>query len=315
MFWKIKIVAIILILSSCQQEQRDERSGKILTTDVDQTVYLIEANHLKEIVDHPNIKLIDFRKQSFYEQEHMTGALNIWRSDIEDSTFPYGGMMASPLQMETLLSSLGITNEDTLIIYDDNGLCDAARLWWILQNYDFTNVKLLNGGLTAWKDINGVVTIERPAFQKTDFKITPTPSMKYYLSKENIKDALDGDIIILDTRTPDEFSGKRQKNGAAKGGRIPKSINIDWSESVNYSGNKRFKSIEELESIYSQFTSNKEDTLIVYCHSGVRSAHTTFVLTQMLGYQNVKNYDGSWAEWSYFDDLVFIQDSITTLID
>ena len=87
------------------------------------------------------IKILDFRKSEFYKKEHIKGALNIWRTDLEDASYPYKGMMAGKEQMETLLGRLGVNKSDTIIIYDDNGLCDSSRLWWILQNYDFTNVE------------------------------------------------------------------------------------------------------------------------------------------------------------------------------
>ncbi|MFT7234251.1 MAG: thiosulfate/3-mercaptopyruvate sulfurtransferase, partial [Cyclobacteriaceae bacterium] len=225
------------------------------------------------------------------------------------------GMMASPTQIENLFSRLGIGANDTLIVYDDNGLCNAARLWWILQNYNFTNVKLFHGGLDVWKENNGSVTSEIPKIKDTVFKLTETPSMKYHISKEEMLNTLNAGVVILDTRSLDEFSGKRQKKGASKAGRIPKSIHIDWAETIDYNGSKKIKSIQELNAIYSHMNVSKEDPVIVYCHSGMRSAHTTFVLTQLLGYKNVKNYDGSWTEWSSFENLPFEKDSLTTIIN
>ena len=111
------------------------------------------------------------------------------------------------------------------------------------------------------------------------------------------------------------LKGKQQKTGAAKAGRIPNSVCIDWSLAIHYNDDKKIKSIEELEQVYSVLGISKSDPIIVYCHSGVRSAHTTFILTQLLGYKNVKNYDGSWTEWSHFNDLPTEQDSITTLLN
>ncbi len=311
MNWKIKIVLFLLILSACESDKVNKVENKILGEELIKKDYLIEIDEYIRIAKQPNIKLLDFRKKEAYDKEHIEGALNIWRTDIEDISYPYNGMMASRSQIETLFSNLGIATNDTIIIYDDNGLCNATRLWWLLQNYDFSNLKLLQGGLSEWKANNGLVTTEIPSIQKAIFKLTDRPSMKYYVSKEEVQKALNTNTVILDTRTLDEFSGKRQKKGAAKGGRINNSIHIDWAEAIDYNGDKKTKSLEELESIYSQLQIEKDAPVIVYCHSGVRSAHTTFVLTQLLNYTNVKNYDGSWTEWSYFDDLPSKKDSAT----
>ena len=306
MSWRISIMLFLLIISACKHEKANDFE-KVEAT------YLIEANELKGIAQQPNIKIIDFRKKEIYENEHIVGALNIWRSDIEDSSYPYSGIMASKTQIESLFGQLGITTDDTLIVYDDNGLCEASRLWWILQNYDFKNIKLLHGGISEWKSNNGQVTTEIPKVNTAIFKLNKDPKMQYYVSKEQVSDALNSNVVILDTRTSEEFSGKRQKKGATKAGRIPNSIHIDWAQTINYNGNKHLKSLKELEIIYSELNIKKNDSIIVYCHSGVRSAHTTFVLTQLLGYKHVKNYDGSWTEWSYFNDLPIKGESITLI--
>jgi thiosulfate/3-mercaptopyruvate sulfurtransferase len=303
---KISLVVFLIGLLSCQEE---DTTTDALQFEID---YLIEISELLRIKDNPSVKILDFRKAKFYLEEHITGALNVWRTDVEDTSYAYGGMMASKLQIESLFSELGINSNDTIVIYDDNGLCDSARLWWLLQNYNFTNVKLVHGGITDWKLNNGTVSHIIPTVKKTVFKLPENSSRKYFISKAEVLKSLHSKVIILDTRTDDEYSGKHQKKGAFKGGRIPNSKSIDWSKAVDYNSNKKFKSIDELRSIYSRFGA-KEDTIIVYCHSGVRSAHTTFVLTQLLGYENVKNYDGSWTEWSYFDELPFEQDSLTIL--
>ena len=306
MSWKISIILYLLIISACKHEKANDFKKVEVT-------YLIEANELKGIAQQPNIKIIDFRKKEIYENEHIVGALNLWRTDIEDTSYTYSGIMASKTQIESLFGQLGIATDDTIIVYDDNGLCEASRLWWILQNYDFKNIKLLHGGISEWKSNNGQVTTQIPKVNTAVFKLTKHPKMQYYVSKEQVSDALNSNVVILNTRTSEEFSGKRQKKGATKAGRIPNSIHIDWAETINYNGNKHLKSLKELEIIYSELNIKKNDSIIVYCHSGVRSAHTTFVLTQLLGYKHVKNYDGSWTEWSYFNDLPINGNNITLI--
>lgn len=306
---------LLLAFTACKDKVKDEVVTIEKANEHTEFNYLIEVDELQKIAKEPNIKILDFRKSDFYANEHIEGAMNIWRTDIENASYSYNGMMPGREQMETLFSGLGINTSNTIIIYDDNALVDSSRLWWILQNYDFTNVRLLNGGISAWKAQNGAISTETPVTTKANFKLSDMPSMKYHISKEKMIQAVANKTIIVDARTDDEYSGKRQKEGATKGGRIPNSILIDWAEAVNYNGDKKIKSIEDLEKIYSRLGASKDDTIIAYCHSGVRSAHTTFVLTQMLGYKNVKNYDGSWTEWSQFNDLPSVQDSLTTIIE
>lgn len=303
----LRISALLLFMLSftCKKE-------KIAALNPVKPNYLIEATELKLIQADSSIKIIDFREKEFYNKEHIEGALQMWRTDIEDTTYAYSGMMASPKKIEILFGNLGINSNDTIVIYDDNGLCEASRLWWILQNYNFKNVKMLHGGIESWKKIVGEVTKKTPKIKRSIFKLYGEPKMQYYISKEELLKALDNNVVLLDTRTFDEFSGIQQKKGAAKSGRIPNSIHVDWAESINFNGDHRLKPIESLENFYhKKLNINKNDSIILYCHSGVRSAHTTFVMTQLLGYKNVKNYDGSWIEWSHFNNLPFINNSLT----
>ncbi len=310
---KISLVVALLLFWNCKEKSESATITSEELDTVESSRYLIETESLLQVVAASSMKIIDLRKPEIYSKGHIEGALNIWRPAIEDSSYAYRGMIAGKEQIEVLFGDLGISNNDTIVIYDDNGMCDATRLWWVLQNYDFTNVKLFNGGFTAWKMANGRTSMEVPQIQKTTFNLPENPSMRYMSSKENMEEAILGQTIILDTRTEDEYSGKRQKNGAMRGGRIPKSILIDWTTAINYEGNKKLKPLDELERIYERFIPSKNDTVMVYCHSGVRSAHTTFVLTQLLGYENVKNYDGSWTEWSHFENLPIEKDSSTTV--
>lgn len=304
---KISLLLVVFVSLSCKK-------ATINNDDSTQLNYLINANELVSVINQKNIKIIDFREKEVYDKEHITDAIHLWRTDIEDTSYPYNGMMPSAKQLETLFGSLGISNEDTLIVYDDNDLCEAARLWWILQNYDFKNIKMLQGGIEAWKAVNGKVTHEVSEKATTEFTLSKNPSMKYVVSKEEVFNALSKNVVLVDTRSFDEFSGKQQKKGASKAGRIPNSIHIDWAEAINFHGNQELKSIETLAEFYAKkLKLSKNDSIILYCHSGVRSAHTTFVLTQLLGYKNVKNYDGSWIEWSYFNDLPFTNNSLTTI--
>lgn len=314
----IIILGLSILSCSKTKEKIDKTTTSVIEAEVNtyfNSEHVIESEKLLSILTQSNIKIIDFRQPEHYRNDHIKNAINIWRTDIEDASYPYKGMMAKKVQIETLFSKLGIKNNDTLILYDDRGACDAARLWWVLKNYGFESVMVLNGGLQAWEKAGGIVTKEIPSVTPSGFKLPTQSPFELWISKEEIMKILvsDKNAFIFDTRTTDEFSGKRQKTGAYKGGRIPKSIRIDWASTVDYHKTQKFKSLKELEQIYSDIGASKNDMIITYCHSGVRSAHTTFVLTELLGYKNVKNYDGSWVEWSYFDELPFEKDSVTVL--
>lgn len=313
MNWKNSFLILCIVFSSCKEDEKKKVEPSHIEIG-EPFSYLIEATDLQKIYKNDYIKIIDFRKKEAYQNEHISEAINIWRKDIEDPKQHYGGVMATKEQIEKLFTGLGIRNEDTLVIYDDNGLCDSARLWWVLQNYDFKNVRLLHGGIDAWKLVNGPTSQKDTKFAVSKFTLPSPNSARLYASKEDVLQALRDSVFILDTRTIDEFSGKRKKEGAYRGGRIPSSKLIHWAEAINEDDDKRLKSVTELIEIYSSLNLSKDDPIIVYCHSGVRSAHTTFVLTQLLGYTDVKNYDGSWTEWSYFHHLPKQKDSITTIL-
>lgn len=315
MNWKISTFILLFILGvSCkQQEESPKENNAIIHV---QKTPLVEAEVLKSNLDNLEYTIVDFRKPEQFKKGHLPNAINIWRNDIENPNFPYKGVIASKEQLEKLFSKLSIKNEDTLLIYDDRGLCDAARLWWVLNTYNFTKVKLLNGGLQAWQKGGGQVTTAIQTRGLSNFKLPANNKTPHYISKEELSKVLkrNSDWTFIDTRTHDEYSGKRQKLGASKAGRIPNSSFLDWSEAVDYEGTMKFKSLEELAQLYNKLGVAKNDTIVTYCHTGVRSAHTTFVLTQLLGYKNVKNYDGSWVEWSYYRDLPIKKDSSTVIL-
>ncbi len=317
MSWNISSFMLFLVLCfSCQMQdrKRDDWPSTVPTTTSSyaSTKHLIEVEELVQIIHNKQVKVIDFRKTKAYDKEHLEGAINIWRSDIESHTFPYKGMIAQKDSLEALFSKLGIKQEDLLVVYDDKGSCDAARFWWVLQQYDYEAVKILNGGLKAWKSNGGKVHHAPTSYRPSVFRFPNPASNRFAVSSKEMMALLTpkAKTIILDTRTRDEYSGKRQKNGASYGGRIPRSRHIDWVEAVDYEGTQKFKTKAELERIYSRLAASKDHPIVAYCHTGVRSAHTTFVLTQLLGYKNVRNYDGSWCEWSYFDDFPFERDSV-----
>lgn len=308
---RIILFSLVLFISCIQkQEKKAQKQNK-----ASDSTKLIEVEELLNNTPRKNIKIIDFRTNEEYRKGHIPGALNIWRNDIEDKTMDYKGMMAQKEVIETLFSNKGISNDDQLIIYDDKGSPDASRLWWMLKYYGFHNVKLLNGGLSSWKKINGEISQETREINPTKFRLPKTLNNELVINKEEVLQLikLESDHVkLIDARTLNEFNGSTLKQGAFKSGRIPKSKHIDWAVAIDFGKTNTFKSPSMLKEIYRDYDIKENDTIIVYCHSGVRSAHTTFVLTELLGYKNVKNYDGSWIEWSYYN-LPVINENSTIL--
>jgi len=257
---------------------------------------LIEAHALANIIYEDSVVVVDMRKPEDYQKGHIPGAVNIWRTDIQTDTLPYTGMIASKHQIETLLGNLGISNNHFLIIYDDKASCDAARLWWALDFYGFERSALLDGGIKAWQQVGQLTNLKTQRSVK-NFSFPENYSSSRFVDLEALKTQYkDTNMVIIDSRTLDEYHGYYKKTGAYDSGRIPGSVHIDWAVNVDFE-TQQFKSIKDIKANYNLIDSLA--TIAVYCHSGVRSAHTTFVLTQLLGFKHVKNYDGSWTEWSY----------------
>ncbi len=266
---------------------------------------LVSAEQAKKIMEtEKNVVVIDTRSSAHFMGGHIPGAQNMWRPAMgaEKDEYPFGGMRASKEKMEKELGKMGVNSDTYVLIYDAKADYDAARLWWVLDIYGFHNVSLIDGGVDGWKAAG--FDFQRGFGDKAveqEFKFKEREDYSKLASLDDVKGAAETkETPIIDTRSTAEHEGTTTKKGAFRPGRIPSEIFIPWETAVNYEGDKTFKSVEELEKIYGEF---EDGGAIAYCQSGVRSAHTTFVLTQLLGYEGVKNYDGSWIEWSYHKEL------------
>ncbi|MCH2223648.1 MAG: sulfurtransferase, partial [Crocinitomicaceae bacterium] len=248
--------------------------------------------------------IIDCRKPELYANGHIEGSFNVDRPDIADSNIAYGGMMISRVEIAKMLSSFGALSSDHIYLYDDKGGCDATRLWWILYTYGHRNTTVLDGGFTKWKQLGYPVSKKATKTSPSDFQFSHTQDNHLKATMNDVKTAIkDPNTVLLDTRTWEEYLGTMLKDGAYRKGRIPTSVYANWSYHLTPEGNKTLKSTEELKTFFKEKGVTKDKKVIAYCQSGVRSSHTTFILTQLLGFDNVKNYDGSWIEWSYHSKL------------
>lgn len=271
---------------------------------------LIEINQLAEIMGLPNVKVVDLRPTNSYLDGHIPNAIQLWRTDIEDSTHTIRGIRASLEQLQHLLQLKGLNERDHIVIYDDKGDVDAARLWWLLKLYSYPKVSLLNGGLQAWKENHLPVNSSMEESQAMgNIQLGPI-NWRLLTDKKKVLSLIENDHYkIIDARSSDEYSGYIQNTGASRPGRIPGSIFLDYSQTLDQNG--RFLQPDELEILFFNHRIVPGDSLIIYCQSGVRSSHLSFVLTEVLGYPNVANYDGSWIEWSDDQELPVEIDSIS----
>jgi thiosulfate/3-mercaptopyruvate sulfurtransferase len=232
---------------------------------------IIQPEELKSLVEKKdlNIRIIDVRERLQYLRDHIPGAVQVWRPDIEDNSHPISGMMAPQPQIEALLGSLGISEKNSLIIYSD--LYDHARLWWILAYYGFPlkQMKLLDGGIDAWKAKGYPVEMIPARVEKAKFKFRgETKGRKPLLcTLPEVKSALKKpDKVVLDVRTEKEYAGEEIKKGATRGGRIPGVTWIEWKEAILEEGPYKgyWKSAEEIKKTFSARGVTPEKDIYLY---------------------------------------------------
>jgi thiosulfate/3-mercaptopyruvate sulfurtransferase len=244
--------------------------------------------------------VVDVRKAEEYAIGHIPSAHRIWRNDIESTAFPYGGMAIEKEALEDLLSSMGATSESKFVVYDAIGGCDAARLWWLIRFYGHQRVALLDGGWQSWVERNHPAVQAETLKNASEFTFEGEVDSSLVITKAQLIACLgQPNVVLLDTRTLEEFNGSVKKNGAFAAGHIAGSVHFDWGRAVELEGDYHLRSPEAIQAALAEVGVTPDQTVITYCHSGVRSAHTTLVLRELLGFQDVRNYDGSWIEWSY----------------
>ena len=259
---------------------------------------LVDADWVESHLDDPKVVLVEVDEDtSAYEKNHIRGAVRLdWKSDLQD---PIRRDFVDKAAFEALLSQRGIANDDTVVLYGGNNNWFAAYAYWYFKLYGHEDVRLLDGGRKKWElDSRDLVSdaVERPATQYTAKDADPS----IRALRDEVLQTL-GQLNFVDVRSPDEFTGKLlapahlPQEQSQRPGHIPGARNIPWSKSANDDGT--FKSDDELTTLYQEAGVDLSKDTIAYCRIGERSAHTWFVLHELLGQPNVKNYDGSWTEY------------------
>lgn len=248
----------------------------------------------------PNVRLIEVDVDtSAYEQGHVAGAVAWdWHNQLQQSL---RRDVIGKEEMESLLGGSGIDNDTTVVLYGDNNNWFAAWAFWQMKYYGHQDVRLMDGGRVKWLAEGRPTITETTAPQaKTYRAAAPNETIRAY--RDYVLGAVgSGNISLVDVRAPAEFSGELlapenlPQEGAQRGGHIPGAANIPWGQAVAEDG--AFKSADDLAALYGGKGIDGSKETIAYCRIGERSSHTWFVLTQLLGYENTRNYDGSWTEW------------------
>lgn len=264
---------------------------------------LVNTSWVEENIDNKKVRIleVDYDPENAYEEGHIKNAALIWwRKDINDQL---RRDILTKEEFEKLMSKFGVKRDTTIILYGDFNNWFAAFAFWVLKYYGHEDVRIMNGGRKRWEMDKKSYTKDIPTFEPTNYKVSAIHEeyRAYYEEVKRIVDTNSKDYVLIDVRSPKEYSGEitappeYPMEHAQRGGHIPKAKNIPWAQAVNDDGT--FKPIEELKRIYESQGIMKDKKVIAYCRIGERSSHTWFVLKYLLGYENVKNYDGSWTEW------------------
>ena len=267
---------------------------------------LVDTQWVEDHLDDSNVRIaeVDYDPKANYNLGHIPNSILFdWKRDIND---PLTRNILSRDDCSTLLQKAGINDSTTLILYGDFNNWFAAFAFWVFEYYGMKNTKIMNGGRKKWLEEDRPISKETPSFPMGNFKPTgPNPALRAFLSQ--VRESLELDKTKrIDVRSPQEFTGEitapaeYPTEHAQRGGHIPGAVNIPWAKAVNDDGT--FKSADELTKLYQTVGITPEKEIITYCRIGERSSHTWFVLKHLLGYPDVKNYDGSWTEWGNMID-------------
>ena len=263
---------------------------------------LTDTETVSKNLNSNSIKIIevDYDPENAYRQGHVQNASLIWwKRDIND---PVTRDIISKSQFEELMSRNGVMPDSEVVLYGDFNNWFAAFVFWIFKYYGHEKIKIMNGGRKKWEMEKKTYTKEEPHIQKTKYVAKPpNEGIRAYLF--DVRRALDKkDSVLVDVRSPKEFSGEitappeYPMEHAQRGGHIPGAHNIPWATAVNDTDGT-FKAVEELRKNYDTKGVTSDKDVICYCRIGERSSHSWFVLKYLLGYPQVRNYDGSWTEW------------------
>jgi thiosulfate/3-mercaptopyruvate sulfurtransferase len=267
---------------------------------------LVTTEWVAEHIDDPGVVVAEVDENpALYDEGHVPGAIRLhWQEDLQD---PVERDLIERADFETLVGSLGISNDTTVVLYGDRNNWFAAYAYWYLKIYGHNDVRVIDGGRQKWIDEDRPLSTDVPSRSPATYTAKERdPSIRAF--RDDVLSGLEASgSALVDVRSPQEFAGDLiappgyEQEGAQRGGHIPTAQSIPWASAVRDDGT--FKSADELKQLYENKGVTPEKQVTAYCRIGERSAHTWFVLRELLGYEDVRNYDGSWTEWGNLVDV------------
>ncbi len=262
---------------------------------------LVSTQWVADHVNDPTLRIVESNEDILlYDLGHIPGAVQIdWQKDLNDAV--RRDYLTRP-DFEALMAANGIANDTTVVFYGDKNNWWATYAFWVFQLFGHANARVMDGGRAKWEAEGRPMTKARPAYAATPYQAHPRADYKIRALRDQVLAHVQAGQPLVDVRSPAEYSGELlhmanyPQEGALRGGHIPGARNVPWARAANADGT--FKSAAELRAIYEEEQGLKpDDNVVAYCRIGERSSHTWFVLTYLLGYPSVRNYDGSWTEW------------------
>ena len=262
---------------------------------------LVNTQWVADNIDNPKIHIVESNEDILlYDTGHIPGAVNIdWQSDLQDQVVRD---YVEQEEFEDLVSILGISNDSTVVFYGDKNNWWACYAFWAFKMFGHENCKIMDGGREKWMAEKRPIIREVDHKQETNYRVSSIHEEELRAFRDEVMQHIKDEKALIDVRSSGEFRGELlhmegyMQEGALRGGHIPGAKNVPWNENAN--DDATFKDYEDLKKIYQEDLQLKpEDDMIVYCRIGERSALTWFVLVYLLGFENVRNYDGSWTEW------------------
>jgi len=261
---------------------------------------LVETGWVEEHLNDPNVRLVESNEDpSLYAAGHIPNAILLhWKNDLQD---PVIRDWVTREQFGRILGERGFSPTSTVVFYGDRNNWFATYAFWLFKYYGHEDARILNGGRDKWIKEGRPLVTERPRFQAADYTAKEPDRSIRVLRDELLSKVEKRAVALVDVRSPKEYSGELiapeayPQEGAQRGGHIPGALNISWGQNVTEDGT--FKAREELEKLYAPLGVTRDKEVVAYCRIGERSSIAWFALKFLLGYERVKNYDGSWTEW------------------